>query len=433
MSDIAIRIEGLSKSYQLGQAAAIGTLRDTLMDMARAPFRRVRSILNREAKSKAETIWALRDINCEIKHGEIVGVIGRNGAGKSTLLKILSRITDPTGGFAEVRGRVGSLLEVGTGFHAELTGRENIYLNGSILGMRKGEIERKFDEIVEFAGTGKFIDTQVKHYSSGMYLRLAFAVAAHLEPDVLLVDEVLSVGDLEFQRKCIGKMEDVASQGRTVLFVSHNLAAIKELCQTSIVLDAGSLLFRGTVVEGLARYSEIVLKRDESQGDLKSTGWRQLTVNGQHGASFPQIQAGEPFSVEGILDLKQPYLKSALIFIVEDAAGDTMVHRYIESNEIQPGDLPSGRYEIRVDLPPLWLAPGIYTAYFKFLGHRQALSQNWNTFSSTEDRPRSERIMLDVVGDARGISRASLAPNVRWGLTSVRIGERSSEERSVRA
>src|SRR6185369_2450866 len=258
MSDIAIRIEGLSKSYQLGQAAAIGTLRDTLMDMARAPFRRVRSILNREAKSKAETIWALRDINCEIKHGEIVGVIGRNGAGKSTLLKILSRITDPTGGFAEVRGRVGSLLEVGTGFHAELTGRENIYLNGSILGMRKGEIERKFDEIVEFAGTGKFIDTQVKHYSSGMYLRLAFAVAAHLEPDVLLVDEVLAVGDVLFQKKCLGKMEDVARAGRTVLFVSHNMGAVRSLCTKGLVLDAGRLAMAGEIGDCVEAYFKMI-------------------------------------------------------------------------------------------------------------------------------------------------------------------------------
>src|SRR5215510_1904027 len=206
MSDIAIRIEGLSKSYQLGQAAAIGTLRDTLMDMARAPFRRVRSVLNGEAKSNAETIWALRDITCEIKHGEIVGVIGRNGAGKSTLLKILSRITDPTSGYAEIHGRVGSLLEVGTGFHQELTGRENIYFSGSILGMRRKEINARFDEIVAFAEVEKFIDTPVKHYSSGMYLRLAFAVAANLESEILLVDEVLAVGDAEFQKKCLGKM-----------------------------------------------------------------------------------------------------------------------------------------------------------------------------------------------------------------------------------
>jgi len=187
-------------------------------------------------------------------------------------------------------------------------------------------------------------------------------------------------------------------------------------------------------VQGLARYSEIVMKRDEAENDLKNTGWRQLTVNGEHGISFPTITAGEPFSVEGILDLKEHYkLRSALIFIIEDAAGDTVVHRYIESNEIQPGDLPAGRYEVRVDLPPLWLAPGIYSAYFKFLGHRQGLSQSSNSFNSSEDRPRSERIMLDVVGDARGISRASLAPNVQWELTSVPIGEKSSEDRTVSA
>jgi lipopolysaccharide transport system ATP-binding protein len=420
MSDFAIRIEGLSKLYELGEAAGTGTLRDTLVEMAAAPFRRINAAFKGEQRKQAEQIWALRNINCEIKQGEIVGVIGRNGAGKSTLLKILSRITAPTTGYADVYGRVGSLLEVGTGFHAELTGRENIYLNGSILGMRGAEIDRKFDEIVDFSGTGKFIDTPVKHYSSGMYLRLAFAVAAHLEPEILLVDEVLSVGDLEFQRKCLGKMEDVASQGRTVLFVSHNLAAIKELCESSIVMDKGEISFRGSVVEGLARYSESILRADISGMDLSHTGWRQIMVNGVTGATFPRISAGEPFRVNAILDLKEDYLGGSLFFILEDSSGDTVVHRRIETGELRSERLHAGRYDIVVDLPSLWLAPGVYSAYFKFLGHKEVLGSP----TSTEDRPRSERVIIDVTGDGRGISKAFLAPPVKWTVSAATVESR---------
>ena len=249
MSDIAIRVEGLSKKYYIGgKQERYRTLRDTLTDAFISPFRKVGRILRGQATEAAglhETIWALKDVSFEVKKGEVVGIIGRNGAGKSTLLKILSRITEPTEGFADIYGRVGSLLEVGTGFHAELTGRENIYLNGAILGMKKAEIEKKFDEIVAFSEVEKFIDTPVKHYSTGMYLRLAFAVAAHLEPEILIVDEVLAVGDAAFQKKCLGKMGDVAKVGRTVLFVSHNMEAIQNLCSESVLLDNGQLIFKG--------------------------------------------------------------------------------------------------------------------------------------------------------------------------------------------
>src|SRR5437016_4097867 len=233
MAPLAIEVQGLSKRYRIGgRPVPYRTLRDTMVDRLTAPWRRVRSLTGgRESPSRAnETFWALRDVSFEVAPGEVVGIIGRNGAGKSTLLKILSRITEPTDGFATINGRVGSLLEVGTGFHGELTGHENVYLSGAILGMTKKEIDRKFDEIVAFAEVEHFVDTPVKHYSSGMYLRLAFAVAAHLEPEILLVDEVLAVGDITFQRKCIGKMGDVARQGRTILFVSHNIAAVGRLC-----------------------------------------------------------------------------------------------------------------------------------------------------------------------------------------------------------
>jgi len=273
MNDIAIKVEGLSKLYRIGtRTDSYKTLRETIMSTFLTPFRiwhRLKknnshlSALSSQLNSlphalrsplSADTIWALKDVSFEIKQGEVVGIIGRNGAGKTTLLKILSRITEPTEGYAEIRGRVGSLLEVGTGFHAELTGRENIYLNGAILGMKKTEIKRKFDEIVAFAEVEKFIDTPVKHYSSGMYVRLAFAVAAHLEPEILLVDEVLAVGDAAFQKKCLGKMEDVAKEGRTVLFVSHQMTAVKSLCSRVILIHNGSLLEDGEPETVISHY-----------------------------------------------------------------------------------------------------------------------------------------------------------------------------------
>jgi lipopolysaccharide transport system ATP-binding protein len=243
-----IKVENLSKSYRIGARQNSTTLRDVITNTLKSPFKKFRS----KAIDNETTFWALKDINFEVKRGEVLGIIGRNGAGKSTLLKILSRITKPTKGKAELKGRVGSLLEVGTGFHAELTGRENIYLNGAILGMKHEEIKKKFDEIVAFAEYEQFLDTPVKHFSSGMYMRLAFSVAAHLEPEILIVDEVLAVGDLEFQKKCLGKMDEVSKTGRTILFVSHQMGTVAQLCQKVIMLDKGSLVMEGktdTVIE----------------------------------------------------------------------------------------------------------------------------------------------------------------------------------------
>jgi lipopolysaccharide transport system ATP-binding protein len=259
-----IRVENLSKQYRIGtQQASYGTFRDSLTNAITAPFRRFKTSRNSKFETRStEAIWALKDVSFEIQPSEVVGIIGRNGAGKSTLLKILSRITEPTTGQVDLYGRVGSLLEVGTGFHPELTGRENIYLNGAILGMRREEIAEKFDEIVAFAEIEKFIDTPVKHYSSGMYVRLAFAVAAHLEPEILVVDEVLAVGDIQFQKKCLGKMDEVARGGRTVLFVSHNLSAMQQLCQKGIYIKAGKL-------EKISNMNSVV---DSYQRDLQGTG-----------------------------------------------------------------------------------------------------------------------------------------------------------------
>ncbi|HUH14398.1 MAG TPA: polysaccharide ABC transporter ATP-binding protein [Gaiellaceae bacterium] len=247
-----VSVEGLRKRYRLGQLEPYRALRDVLAGALAAPAR----LLRRDASGPQarEVVWALDGVSFELGQGEVLGLIGANGAGKSTLLKVLSRITAPTEGRVVIRGRVGSLLEVGTGFHPELTGRENIYLNGAILGMRKTEIDRRFDEIVEFSGIARFLDTPVKRFSSGMQVRLAFSVAAHLEPEILLVDEVLAVGDAEFQRKCLGKMHDVTRQGRTVIFVSHNLAAVRSLCSRALLLDKGRLLFDGDTDGAIERY-----------------------------------------------------------------------------------------------------------------------------------------------------------------------------------
>jgi len=262
---IAIKVEGLSKKYHIGgKQERYRTLRDTLTDAFVLPFRKVGRLLKGHASGASdlhESIWALKDVSFEVKQGEVIGIIGRNGAGKSTLLKILSRITEPTEGYVDIYGRVGSLLEVGTGFHSELTGRENIYLNGAILGMKRAEINKKFDEIVAFAEVEKFIDTPVKHYSTGMYLRLAFAVAAHLEPEILLVDEVLAVGDAAFQKKCLGKMGDVAKEGRTVLFVSHNMAAISTLCTRAFIVEKGHKVSEGDPNEQIEIYLHSVQER----------------------------------------------------------------------------------------------------------------------------------------------------------------------------
>ena len=260
MTPNVIRIEGLGKKYYIGAIRPrYRTIRESIVQRVQAPIKRARRLITGNAAGAAdltESIWALEDVSFTVQPGDVVGVIGRNGAGKSTLLKILSRITEPTTGYAEIRGRVGSLLEVGTGFHPELTGRENIFLNGAILGMRRVEIQEKFDEIVDFAGVARFIETPVKHFSTGMYLRLAFAVAAHLETEILLVDEVLAVGDAAFQKKCLGKMRTVANSGRTVIFVSHNMAAINTLCSSALVLESGKLIARGPTRECVAKYLE---------------------------------------------------------------------------------------------------------------------------------------------------------------------------------
>ena len=305
MSSPSIKVYNLSKHYRIGAIQGpyrYKTLQQAIIDGISAPVRnlsRLRSLTKFKNGEEADVIWALKDVSFEVDEGEVLGIVGRNGAGKTTILKILSRITEPTSGYVEIYGRVSSLLEVGTGFHPELTGRENIFLNGAILGMRKREIERKFDDIASFAEIEKFLDTPVKRYSSGMYVRLAFAVAAHLEPEILLIDEVLAVGDIAFQKKCLGKMEEVAKGGRTVLFVSHNMGAIRSLCQTAIWIDNGQIVKKGTSDEVVTEYEEQQLKRfsassyvvERSPEEVKGKSFyisrvEMLNEKGKHSTTF---------------------------------------------------------------------------------------------------------------------------------------------------
>jgi lipopolysaccharide transport system ATP-binding protein len=319
MRDAAIYSEGISKLRRIGGYQPYKALREIVTDAVSAPFRRLRSGERAKAARSAsapETFWALDDVSFSVASGDVVGIIGRNGAGKSTLLKILSRITAPTRGFARIRGRVGSLLEVGTGFNTELTGRENTYLNGAILGMRKAEIDRKFDEIVAFAEIEKFLDTPVKHYSTGMYMRLAFAVAAHLEPEILLVDEVLAVGDAQFQKKCFSKMQEIGRGGRTILFVSHNMSAVRTICSRGIVLKAGRLVDQGEINDVVDRYLADV---NQDAGTARQIETPSFKVHSVHirSRSGPVIKTFDPVAVSVDLTPKVDIVEPQLAMSVQ--------------------------------------------------------------------------------------------------------------------
>jgi lipopolysaccharide transport system ATP-binding protein len=320
----------------------------------------------------------------EVPAGAAVGIIGRNGSGKTTLLKVLAGITEPTAGRVELRGRVGALLEVGTGFHAELTGRENVYLSGAVLGMSRGEIARSFDAIVAFAGVERFLDTPVKHYSSGMYLRLAFAVAAHLEPELLLVDEVLAVGDAEFQNKCMGKMDDVAHRGRTILFVSHNLAAVHRLCATGLLLDGGRLVAAGRMADVIRAYTAL-LEAGEAPADggfLQVCGLR---------AESPDVKADSPTAFACVLAVRGFLSRLSVRLSIRNAEDELVVHARMPEPDL-PSPLQPGTYQVRVALPPLWLAPGLYSVQVKALG----------------DGPGDERVR--AVSDPLAVSVVSSVP-----------------------
>ncbi|MDR2121890.1 MAG: ATP-binding cassette domain-containing protein [Flavobacteriaceae bacterium] len=366
---IAIKVENISKLYRLGQVGT-GTLQQDLKRWwwkttgKGDPFARIGETNDRASKGTSEYVWALKDVNFEVEKGEVLGIIGKNGAGKSTLLKILSKTTSPTSGSIKVNGRIASLLEVGTGFHPELTGRENVYLNGAILGMTKKEIRSKFDEIVDFSGVERYIDTPVKRYSSGMYVRLAFAVAAHLEPEILVIDEVLAVGDAEFQKKCLGKMKDVSvNEGRTVLFVSHNMAAMKQLCTKGIVMQHGMISYSGAVLDSVEHYqkSTEISSFFEHEGDIEKAPGNQnirilkFTTKPVVG-EYLTISSGVEFKLE-FYNYK-PNVNLDATFELKNS--DEIVIFHVGELITTHKDSRQGIYEVKGQIPPNLLNAGIY-------------------------------------------------------------------------
>lgn len=375
--ELAIRAENLSKLYRIGLKDKLhDSLGSAVFDFIRSPlknYKTYRSLYNfsdvegNGGEDPANVIWALKDVSFDVRQGEVIGIIGRNGAGKSTLLKILSKITTPTAGRAEVHGRISSLLEVGTGFHPELTGRENVYLNGTILGMRKKEVDLKFDQIVSFSGVEKFIDTPVKRYSSGMKIRLGFSVAAHLEPDILVVDEVLAVGDADFQKKCLNKMEDVGKDGRTVLFVSHNMPAVARLCGRCLLIDKGQLIDDGSSDDIVRKYlcSDLGTSAAREWNDPhtapggKSARLRAVRIRTEDGRIADTIDIRKPFRIEMEYDLLQPDLVLMPIFQLKNEQGQ-MIFVTIDQDPVWRGrPRPCGRYVSTVWIPGNFLAEGM--------------------------------------------------------------------------
>jgi lipopolysaccharide transport system ATP-binding protein len=368
----AISVRNVSKLYQLGaKAKGYQTFREAMVQAAQAPLRPFRRLLGAAAPAGGDDgrdLWALKDVSVDIQPGEVVGVIGRNGAGKSTFLKVLSRITEPTSGRVEMRGRVGSLLEVGTGFHTELTGRENIYLNGAISGMGRREIDRKFDEIVAFSEVEQFLDTPVKRYSSGMFVRLAFAVAAHMEPEILLVDEVLAVGDAAFQKKCLGKMHEVSRSGRTVLLVSHNMATILNLCDKAVVFAKGQVEFVGSVEDGVRVYMDQCNAVEEAEVDLTNHPNRRpgctpilgrVRLLDEHGKPTAQVLCGAPVRFEVSVVEGCPFPEPHVAVGIDDSLGCRLLTAATYLTDTAPAELRRrGRLVCRLDGLPL--APGRY-------------------------------------------------------------------------
>lgn len=416
MSDVAIQISGLSKRYRIGIREKYPTIREALIRAASAPLDKVRHRLSgQNSSTDSEWIWALQDVDFEVKRGQVIGIIGRNGAGKTTLLKVLSGITEPTTGYADIYGRVGSLLEVGTGFHMELTGRENIFMNGAILGMRRQEIRNKFDEIVSFAELEKFLDTPVKRYSSGMYVRLAFAVAAHLEPEILIVDEVLAVGDIRFQKKCLGKMQDLShGQGRTVLFVSHNMESIQRLCSHCLILDHGKLIAQGDTSSTIQQYVS-TNSFQSSPGEWIDVSHVSRTGSGE--ARFVKVQySGLNEDTEF-----QPYSNGQLEFLLVimsdsqrsiESIATTLYNlsgtKLVNADSISLGrviTLRKGLNIVRLRIDKLYLNPGIYE-----VGLWLAADPTAANFGGTEFDHVQSAFKIEVVNFDSHIQRMGRKP-----------------------
>jgi lipopolysaccharide transport system ATP-binding protein len=420
LTSTAIRIRNLSKRYRIGaRERGYSTLRDTISRAVAAPWRRFRELSGTTAGD--DTFWALKDVSFDVRPGELVGIIGRNGAGKSTLLKILSQITEPTEGEVELHGRVGSLLEVGTGFHPELTGRENIYLNGAILGMRRSEIARRFDAIVAFAEVERFLDTPVKRYSSGMATRLGFSVAAHLEPDVLIVDEVLAVGDVAFQEKCIGKMNEAGRSGRTVLFVSHNMAALESLCTRGVVIQSGRVVFDGTQVDAIRHYYQQNAasrdgryRRDEELGPAGSSQVRitraRMTAGGDECGG--QFAIGVPLEFEVECTCRENALPPGVGIGIQNEKGQRIVTLHTRCDpRLQMAGHSSTRFRYTCRVDQLALVPGDYHVYLAIAVDGQVTDFVENALAFTV-------LPTDFFGNGgKGIRGVIYTPQ-RWQLES---------------
>ena len=414
MTEPVIQVEGLSKSYRIRHQAAPGhtTLREALMTAVRAPFRRAMS-----PPATVEQFWALSDVCFTVRQGERVGVVGRNGAGKTTLLKLLSRITEPTRGRIRIRGRVASLLEVGTGFHGELSGRENVYLNGAVLGMSRAEIRGKFDEIVAFAEVERFLDTPIKRYSNGMAVRLAFAIAAHVEPDILVVDEVLAVGDAAFQRKCLSKMETVsAKEGRTILFVSHQMGLVTQLCSRGILLDGGRLLVDATAAEAAQAYlvlgaDRIGYEHDARQSAAKEMFFTRARLLDPSGRPSNSLGFDQPLDIEIEVEVVRPSEAAQFRVIL---IHQTLGRVFTEVRDVRDLRSGSGRFRSRLVVPPHLIAPGHYALDLALFIHHQRYFDHQEGVSPFTIHDTGSRMAL-----YEGQDYGTVIPPCEWHDTHV--------------
>lgn len=422
MSDIAIKFENISKQYRLGLVSTKTLSHDlnrwwqTTVLRKDDPYLRIGETNDRSQKGNSEYVWALKDISFDVKQGEVLGIIGKNGAGKSTLLKLLSRVTNPTTGSIKAKGRIASLLEVGTGFHPELTGRENIYMNGSIMGMTRYEIDRKLEEIVEFAGVARYIDTPTKRYSSGMTVRLGFSIAAHLEPEILVVDEVLAVGDIEFQKKAIGKMQDVSKgEGRTVLFVSHNMGAINNLCNKACILTNGMVSFEGDVAKGIQLYLKGQEKNKKTEiGLIKDELFELINISLLGGDSDHTVRTDQPLNIVFNYLIKKDCIGLRIGFdLVDNQSGIVVFRSFHDENEKPTYTMP-GKYESTAIIPPHLLKNGSYSLSIVIGLH----SVRWITYNE---------ITLDfTVVNVNGINShysderpGIIMPRINWNNKSI--------------
>ncbi|MCS7035006.1 MAG: ABC transporter ATP-binding protein [Phycisphaerae bacterium] len=410
-----ISINRVSKAYRIGVAHQPSNLREAIMDLVRAPLRRLRKY-NENFHEGEDAFWALRDVSFEVNRGEVVGLIGRNGAGKSTLLKVLSRITEPTEGEIRMRGRVSSLLEVGTGFHPELTGRENVYLNGAILGMRRAEIRRKFDAIVDFAEVGRFLDTPVKRYSSGMYVRLAFAVAAHLDPEIMIVDEVLAVGDAAFQKKCLGKMNDCVKQGRTILFVSHSMEAVSGLCTSVVLMRDGRNSEKMPVDEGIKQYLSMLgdngdvplAQKPRRQYRKRDPIFTGLKINGPDGGKIIRTGQSITFEVE-MTDLHEPGEMTLGIALYNERNQRVCLFHTMYQQHMPFRGIPGGVKRLVCEVPSLPLTPGTY--YVDLV-----LTDGYHELERLDRADKIEILFADLFGTGKlpNIRQCNVILPCRW-------------------